>query len=125
VYKAAKTFIDSYEEIVAKQVADKTVVTDGPQRTPKWRDPDAPKLKNMSLSQVIANEQFRGLIDGEMDQNFRAYVMEKLKRDEERAYLEIIQLSIVTHILTQDVVAQVGDEAGGEKNLVPPVEGLV
>jgi RNA polymerase primary sigma factor len=128
VYKAAKTFIDDYEKIVAKLSPPSDEEEVAP-RAPKWRDPHAPKLKTKSYSETIADPQFRGLVDGEMDLNFRAYVNQKLKRTgeepDDRTDREIILLSIVTHILNRDLVAQMGEEAGGEENLVPPVDGLV
>jgi RNA polymerase primary sigma factor len=123
VYKAAKTFIDDYEKLAARRPLAED--DDGSDKTPKWRNPDAPRLKNQSLSEVIANPQFRGLIDAEMDLNFRQYVGEKLKREEEQAHLDIVELSTITHILTPDLVSQMGEEAGGEDELVPPADGLV
>ncbi|MCK9520574.1 MAG: RNA polymerase sigma factor RpoD, partial [Dehalococcoidia bacterium] len=63
------------------------------------------------------------------DLDFRRYVNAELGREPadevELTHRDIIQLSIVTHILTPDLVAQMGEEAGGEEQLVPPAEGLV
>jgi RNA polymerase primary sigma factor len=126
VFKAAKSFIDDYEKHTAKltpQLDENGVEI--PIRAPRWRDPEAPKLKNLKYSETIGDPQFRGLIDGEMDLNFREYVASKLKQTEEEAHAHIVQLSIVTHILTADLVAQMGEEAGSENELVPPVDGLV
>jgi RNA polymerase primary sigma factor len=53
VYKAAKTFIDDYEKLAARRPLAED--DDGSDKTPKWRNPDAPRLKNQSLSEVIAN----------------------------------------------------------------------
>ena len=96
-----------------------------PVRPPRWRNPEGGKLKNLKFSEVIGNSQFRGLVDGEMDLAFRAYTATKLKRTEEEIHLEIVQLSTITHILTADLVFQMGEEAGREEDLVPPVDGLV
>ncbi len=126
VYKAAKSFIDDYEKFTARltpQLDENGLEI--PIRIPRWRNIQAPKLKNLKFSETIGDPQFRGLVDGEMDLNFREYVARKLKQTEEDAHLHIVQLSIVTHILTADLVAQMGEEAGNENELVPPVDGLV
>jgi RNA polymerase sigma factor (sigma-70 family) len=92
VFKAAKVFIDGYEKHPARL---------------------APMLKNMKYSDVLADPQYRGLVDAEMDLNFKAFVANKLKITEGEAHIRIVQLSTVTHILTADLVAQMGEEAGG------------
>jgi RNA polymerase primary sigma factor len=128
IFKAAKTFIDDYEKIVAKNAAP-AEEGEVAWRPARWRDASAPKLKNKSFSETIADAQFRGLVDGEMDAEFAAYVNQKLKRPaddgEDRTHHNIVLLSIVTHILNRDLVSQMGEEAGGEEHLVPPVDGLV
>ncbi|MFN0095153.1 MAG: RNA polymerase sigma factor RpoD [Dehalococcoidia bacterium] len=130
VYKSSKTFIDDYEKLAAK----KTPLLDEngqeiPRQAARWRKPDAPKLKNHTPSETLADSQFRGLVDGEMDLDFRKYVNAKLKRPEtdegDRTHAEIVLLSTVTHILTPDLVSQMGECAGGEDELVPPVDNLV
>ena len=129
-HKAAKGFIDEYEKVVAK----KAPVYDEngqeiPPRVPRWRDQAAPKLKNLGFSEAIGDTQYRGLIDGEMNLDYRKYANAKMKRQEsdetEKTGHEIVVLSIVTHILNRDLVAQMGEEAGGEEHLIPPVDGLV
>ncbi len=121
-YEAAKSFIDDYEKIMAKK---ERSADDEPEKTPSWRDPEARKLKKLSPSEVIGDPQFRGLIDAEMDLDFRAYVGQKLKVEEEEAHGKIVALSTITHILSDDLVRQMGEEAGSEDELLPPAEGLV
>ncbi len=128
VYKAARMFIDDYEKIAAR--ATHQVDEQGneiPVRVPRWRDPNGPRMKNLGLAETLANPQFRGLIDGEMDLNFRDYCASKIKppRPEEEVLQLIVHLSIVTHILTSDLVSQMAEEAGSEDDLVPPIDGLV
>jgi RNA polymerase primary sigma factor len=126
VYKVAKSFIDQYEDLAAgrpPQLDENGQAI--PVHPPRWRTPDAPRLKNMKFSEVLANGQFRGLIDGEMDLNFRQYAAGKLKGSEDQLHLEIVHLSTITHILTPYLVAQMGEEAGDEHDLVPPVDGLI
>ena len=121
VYKEAKRFLDDYEKLSTPKFDE----NGNPAKPPKWRHANTPKLKALKLSEVLADSQYRGLIDGEMDVDFRQLVANKLKIAEEDAHLRIVQLSIVTHILTADLVAQMGEEAGGEEELVPPADGLV
>jgi RNA polymerase primary sigma factor len=127
VYHAAVRFIDDYEGILARNPRATDDELD--QRKARWRDPSGQKLDGLSYSETLADAQYRGLIDGEMDLDFRRYVNRELGREEvdevEVTHLDIVQLSIVTHILTPDLVSQMGEEAGGETELVPPAEGLV
>ncbi len=125
VYKAAVTFVDRYEKIVAGQTPPEDNEGDWPPKPPRWRDPKGPKLARRSYSEILADDQFRGLVDRTMELPFRTYAMKRLRHDEEMAHLGIVSLSIVTHILTPDLVAQMGEEAGGEDVLVPPADGLV
>jgi RNA polymerase primary sigma factor len=119
VYKEAKRFIDDFDKLVKPAGPDEVSVVR------KWRNPEGQKLKNLSFSETIADPQFRGLIDGETDADFKFHVLNKLKIEEDDAHQRIVMLSIVTHILTSDLVAQMGEEAGTEDDLVPPVDGLI
>ena len=126
VYEVAKSFIDRYEELAAGRTSQRDA--DGqeiPVYPPRWRSPEAPKLTDMTFTEVIANGQFRGLFDGEMDLNLRQYAAGKLEGSEEQLHREIVQVSTITHILTPYLVAQIGEEAGNEAELVPPVAGLI
>jgi len=123
VYDAAKVFIDDYDKIMAKR--ERASSDEEPERKANWRNPEGPKVRKMSPSETIADKQFRGLVDGEMDLNFRAYVMDRLKLEEDEAHGKILALSTITHILTDDLVRQMGEEAGGEDQLLPPAEGLI
>ncbi|MGI8925226.1 MAG: RNA polymerase sigma factor RpoD [Tepidiformaceae bacterium] len=126
VYDAGKRFLDDYDKLAARLELQRDESGEViPQRVPKWRNPAGPKLKNMKFSEVIGDSQFRGLIDGEINLHFRQFAAHRLKKTEEETQPLIVQLSIVTHILTPDLVAQMGEEAGGEGELVPPVDGLV
>ena len=119
VYKEAKRFVDDFDKLVRPREEGELPVTR------KWRNADGAKLKNLSFSETIADPQFRGLIDGEMDPDLTIHVMNKLKIESDDAHMRIVQLSIITHILTSDLVSQMGTEAGSEDDLVPPVDGLI
>ncbi|MEX2080840.1 MAG: RNA polymerase sigma factor RpoD [Dehalococcoidia bacterium] len=123
VYKHAKTLIDDFGKLEAK--LEIPLDANGVPIKPKWYDREQPKLKNMSYSEVIGDTRYRDLIDGEMDPIFKRFVATKMKIEDDEAQFRIVQLSIVTRILTPDLVAQMGEEAGGEDELVPPVDGLV
>ena len=123
IFESSKKFIDDYDKLAANRAP---LAEDAePHRTPKWRKDAGQKLKPLSLSETIADSQYRGLVDAETDLDFRAYLVQKLKLSDEEAHVRVVQLSIITHILTSDLVSQMGEEAGGEKELVPPVDDLV
>ncbi|MCL6644396.1 MAG: RNA polymerase sigma factor RpoD [Dehalococcoidia bacterium] len=91
----------------------------------KWRDPNGRKLKNLSYSEVIGDPQFRGLVDGEIDPDFKQHIANKLKISDEDAHQRIVQLSIVTAVLTPELMREMAEEAGGEDQLVPPAPDLI
>ncbi len=126
VYEAAKSFIDRYEELTAGRILQRD--EDGQEIAvfpPRWRSPEAPQLEDMTFSEVIADGQFRGLVDGEMDVDLRRYATGNLEGSEEQVHREIVQVSTITHILTPYLVAQMGEAVGNEAELVPPVAGLI
>jgi RNA polymerase primary sigma factor len=126
VYKAAKSFVDDYEKLAAERTPE--LDENGEPiafRAPKWRDPEAPRLKNKSFAETIGDSQFRGLVDQEMDLNFRIYAMQKARMEEDEAHLAIVKLSTITNILGPQLVEKMAEEAGDEKELLPPASGLV
>ena len=126
VYGAAKSFLGDYDKLASEVApAYNENGVEIPRQPPLWRVADTPTLKPMKPSEVLADSQYRGLIDAEMDQSFRPYVAAKLKLTEEEAHVLIVQLSLVTHVLAPHLVVQMGEEATGEENLLPPIDGLV
>jgi RNA polymerase primary sigma factor len=75
--------------------------------------------KKVPLNDRIGDPAFRGLVDGEMDLEFAEYVKTKLGADDETAPRMIVRLSIVTHILTPELVSSM-ISAVGEEALLPP-----
>ncbi len=119
VYKEAKRFVDEFDKFVKPAgEGEATVVR-------KWRDPNGKKLKNLTYSEVIGDPQFRGLVDGEIDPDFKQHIMQKLKLSDEDAHQRIVRLSIVTAVLTPELVREMGEHAGGEDQLVPPADDLI
>ena len=128
VYKRALWFCDQYEKMVAKQEPPEDYKDDWPPKTPRWRDPGGRKMSRRwrEVSANMADPQFRGLVDREMDAQFRTYAMGRLRKNEETVHTAIVSLSIVTHILTPELFAQMAEEAGGEDQLLPkPADGLI
>jgi len=119
VYKEAKRFIDEFDKFVKPAAEGEATVVR------KWRDPNGRKLKNLSYSEVIGDPQFRGLVDGEIDPDFKQHIANKLKISDEDAHQRIVQLSIVTAVLTPELMREMAEEAGGEDQLVPPAPDLI
>jgi RNA polymerase primary sigma factor len=71
-------------------------------------------------AQYVANPVFRRAVDAEMDVELAQHVAENLRLEPIQAEQALIRLSIVTHILSAELLAPVAREAGGEKKLLPP-----
>src|SRR5262245_50876837 len=71
VYKEAKNFIDNFDKLVRPPAEDEVAVVR------KWRNLPGQKVKNLSFSETIADAHFRGLIDGEMDPDFKLHIVNK------------------------------------------------
>jgi RNA polymerase primary sigma factor len=71
-------------------------------------------------AQHVANPVFRRAVDGEMDIELAQHVAQDLHLESIQAEQSLIRLSIVTHILSAELLAPVAKEAGGEKKLLPP-----
>ncbi len=82
-------------------------------------------LRDTLPSTVISDTRFRGLVDGVLNEAFRDELSLRLGITGEEAQRRIVLLSIVSHILTSDLVSRMGEEAGGEDQLLPPVDDLI
>jgi len=78
-------------------------------------------LKGLPLARLIGEPAFRQAVDGEIDEELAARVSESLsiERGEAERSL-VVRLSIVTHILTPELVALAMVAGGSEKALLPP-----
>jgi len=76
--------------------------------------------KRTRLSELVANETFRRTVDGELDPGLDEHLMKALRCDLEHAERAQVRLSIVTHILTPELIATAAQACGGEKHLLPP-----
>jgi len=61
-------------------------------------------IKNTRLSELVSNEQFRNAVDGVCDPRLIGHVTRTLRCDPEQAGGFLVQISILTHILTPDLL---------------------
>ena len=80
-----------------------------------------------TLDQIVTDPAFRATVDGVLDDGLREYVArlraeEELPSEEEyrRAAQDIVRLSIITHILTPELMAIAAEAADGVDKLLPP-----
>ncbi len=81
-------------------------------------------LKGLPLARLIGEPAFRQAVDGEIDQELAARVSESLSVERAEADRSLVRLSIVTHILTPELVALAIVAGGSEKALLPPKGNL-
>jgi len=72
------------------------------------------------LSALVVSETFRSAVDGKLDQALADHVSRSLRCEPEQAERSLLRISVLTHILTPDLLAPVTQAAGGERYLLPP-----
>jgi RNA polymerase primary sigma factor len=77
-------------------------------------------IKRTPLSRLVEHEAFRSTIDGELDQKLTDHLTKTLRGDFDRAEHSLVRLSVITHILTPELIAPAAAIAGGERSLLPP-----
>ncbi len=82
------------------------------------------KLQDLTLTELIQNDTFRRRIDAEMDEELRGKVQRNLKVDEGEAEELVVRLSVVSHILTADLLERAATMAGGLDRIYPPAANL-
>ncbi len=82
------------------------------------------RLQKLPLSDLIVAERLRAVMDGEIDAEMVDKLTARLKGDSETAGQQLVEVSIVTHILTPELVSLAARAARGEKALLPPPERL-
>ena len=82
------------------------------------------KLQKLSLPDLITEERFRNLVDAVADEEMLEKLAARLKGDEVVARQHLVQISIITHILSPGLMALAAEAANGDKNLLPPPEWL-
>ncbi|MGE5597701.1 MAG: RNA polymerase sigma factor RpoD [Hyphomicrobiales bacterium] len=79
-----------------------------------------------SLAEAIGDERYRKIVDGELDLQLRDALKAAQDLDDDEAKQALVQLSIVTHILTPALIDRMAEVAdGGEAALLPPADGLI
>src|SRR3990170_4203653 len=63
------------------------------------------KLHKLSLAELIADTRFRALVDAEIDEEMAQKLTARMKLDEGAAGHQLVQISIVTHILTPELLS--------------------
>jgi RNA polymerase primary sigma factor len=83
------------------------------------------KIGNLPLEELIVNEQLRSVIDGEMDFEMAEKLATAQKIEGPDAEKLLVRLSIVTHLLTPEIVREVVTALGVQGKKVPtPTDDL-
>ena len=82
------------------------------------------KLRKLDILELIQNETFRDRIDGEIDPALRTRVRRALKLKEAEAAALLVQLSIVSHMITPDLLRRSADAAGSLDAVYPSAPDL-
>jgi RNA polymerase primary sigma factor len=72
------------------------------------------------LSELVVNETFRTAVDGTLDQTLADHLTRSLSCEPQQSEQSLLRLSVITHILTPELLAPVAEVAGGEGHLLPP-----
>jgi len=81
-------------------------------------------LKGLPLARLIGEPAFRQAVDAEIDEELATRVSESLSIERGEAERSLVRMSIVTHILTPELVALAMVAGGSEKALLPPKADL-
>jgi RNA polymerase primary sigma factor len=82
------------------------------------------KIQNLSVLELIQHEEFRARVDGEMDEELRERVAKRLRVSEGEAEELLVRSSVVTHILTIDLLERSAKAVGGLDKLSTERRGL-
>lgn len=75
--------------------------------------------KKTAISELVVNEALRSALDGAPDETLTDYLQANLKCSREQAEQFLVRLSIVTHILTPELLAQTRGASGGKEGSLP------
>jgi RNA polymerase primary sigma factor len=81
-------------------------------------------VHKLPLNELIVNEQFRKTVDGEMDVEMAAKLAAHLKIEEAEAEQLHVRMSIITHILTPDMVSLALKATPAKERIPAPPENL-
>ena len=78
-------------------------------------------IKKTPLSELVVNKTFRDALDGERDQGLTDHLTRSLRCDAQQAERFLLQISVLTHILTPTLLGPATKVAGGKQpRLRPP-----
>ncbi len=81
-------------------------------------------VQSLPPVELIVNPQFRKVVDGEMDLEMAAKLAEAQKIEETDAARLQVRMSIITHILTPEMLTWSLEAMGSPKKLTAPPDGL-
>jgi RNA polymerase primary sigma factor len=80
-------------------------------------------IENSRLAEQVVDETFRNALDGELDQALTDHLTGSLCCDPEQAGRFLVRISILTHILTPELLALAAGASGGKRHpLLSPQE---
>ena len=82
------------------------------------------KLPRQSVTQRLADEAFRAIVDYELDESLHTKLQRAMKWDEDRAKRALFDLSINTHIMSVEHVHWAAEIIGNESKVFPPPASL-
>ena len=80
--------------------------------------------EELLLFDLLQHQDFRDRVDGEMDAELRAHLMEQRRYDEAQAEERLVQISVVTHLWPRRLINRMLDAAGGIAPLLPVSDKL-
>ena len=80
--------------------------------------------EELLLFDLLQHPDFRDRVDGEMDAELRARLMEQRGYDEAQAEERLVQVSVVTHLWPRRLINRMLDAAGGITPLLPVSDKL-
>ena len=82
------------------------------------------KKADLDILELAQDETFRGRVDGEMDEELRERVHKRRRVNEGDAEELLVRISVVTHILTPDLMERSAKAVGGIDKVEPGRRGL-
>jgi len=76
-------------------------------------------IKMHPVSELVINEVFRSALDGEPDEGLIDHLTNSLGCDPEQAQRSLVRISILTHILSSELLAPSAEMAGGQRHRLP------
>src|SRR5581483_6977879 len=81
-------------------------------------------LGRLHIVDLVGNEKFRSTIDGELDLELIEGLLKRLRMEQTDIEHGLVKLSIITHILSPEVLNKAVEVTGDESVLLPPAEDL-